>query len=410
MNKPQFNYSGISSLTLHAGRHNSENSSHLTPIYATSTFTFNDAEEGMRRFSGEEAGYIYSRWDNPTFKPAEEIIAALETFKLKDSCGIDLPAKAILHASGMAALSTLFQSNLKTGDAILSHFSLYGGSHEYLHKILHQNGINPIIADLRDLNLAEDAIKKNKNIRLIHLETPANPTIQCVNIEAIAALAQQHGLLVSVDNTFATPYLQQPFKYGVDFVVHSTTKFLNGHGNAIGGVLAGKDVEFMQTKATKWHRLLGGSANAFDAFLLLNGMKTLELRMERHCSNAAAVAGFLQKHQAVGQVNYNGLASHPDYAVAKKQMKHPGAMLSFELKNGLSAGKKFIDQLRLCTRAVSLGTADTLVSHPASMSHYGVSKEERLQFGITDGLIRMSVGLENIEDILSDLETALQSA
>jgi len=410
MKKQQFNYSGISSLTLHAAQHHFSDSSHLTPIYATSTFTFNSAEEGMRRFSGEEDGYIYSRWENPTFKPAEEIIAALETFKLKDESGNDMQAKAILHASGMAALSCLFQTNLKTGDAVLSHFSLYGGTHEYLHKILDQNGIKPLIADLRDLNIVEAAIKQNKNIRLIHLETPANPTIQCVDIEGITKLAKQHGLIVSVDNTFATPYLQQPFKYGVDFVAHSTTKFLNGHGTAIGGVLIGRDVHFMKTKATKWHRLLGGNTNAFDAFLLLNGIKTLELRMERHCSNAASVADFLQEHKAVAKVNYNGLASHPDYAVAKKQMKHPGAMLSFELKEGLNGGKNFIDKLCLCTRAVSLGTADTLVSHPASMSHYGVSKEERLQFGITDGLIRMSVGLENIEDILTDLDNALQQA
>lgn len=406
--KQKFNYSGISSLTLHEAQHRFANSSHLSPIYATSTFTFNNADEGMRRFSGEEDGYIYSRWENPSFKPAEEIIAALETFKLNSDSGNPLKVKSILHASGMAALSCLFQTNLKSGDAVLSHFSLYGGTHEYLHKVLAQNGITPVIADLRDLNIAEAAIKQNKNIRLIHLETPANPTIQCVDIEAITNLAKQYNLIVSVDNTFATPYLQQPFKYGVDFVVHSTTKFLNGHGTAIGGVLVGKDIEFMKTKATKWHRLLGGNSNPFDAFLLLNGIKTLELRMDRHCSNAVAIASFLQQHNVVAQVNYNGLESHPDYAVAKKQMKHPGAMLSFELKDGLNAGKNFIDKLELCTRAVSLGTADTLVSHPASMSHYGVSKSERLQFGITDGLIRMSVGLENIEDILTDLENALQ--
>lgn len=407
MKREEFNYSGITSLALHKAQHKFANASHLTPIYATSTFTFNDADEGMRRFSGEEDGFIYSRWDNPTFIPAAEVIAALETFKIKDKDEKNLQVKAILYASGMAAISCLFQTNLKAGDAVLSHFSLYGGTHEYLHKVLAQNGIKPIIADLRDLNIAETAIKQNKNIRLVHLETPANPTIQCVDIEAITKLAKQYGLIVSVDNTFATPYLQQPFKYAVDFVVHSTTKFLNGHGTAIGGVLIGKDVGFMNTKATKWYRLLGGNSSPFDAFLLLNGIKTLELRMQRHCSNAEAVAVFLQRHKAVAHVNYNGLESHSDYAVAKKQMKHPGAMLSYELKGGLNAGKNFIDKLQMCTRAVSLGTADTLVSHPASMSHYGVSREERLQFGITDGLIRMSVGLENIEDILADLDNAL---
>lgn len=408
MKKNNFEFSGISSLTLHAGQHNFAHSSHLSPIYATSTFTFDDSEQGMRRFSGEEEGFIYSRWGNPTFQVAEDIIAALESFQIKKD-GNALQLKAFLHASGMAALSTLFQSTLKTGDAVLSHYSLYGGTHEYMHKILVENGVETIIADLRDLNIAEDAIKQN-NIRLIHLETPANPTIQCIDIESITQLAKKHNILVSVDNTFATPYLQQPFKYDVDFVVHSTTKFLNGHGTAIGGVLVGKDIEFMKTKATKWHRLLGGNANPFDAFLLINGIKTLELRMQRHCLNAVAVANFLQQHSAVACVNYNGLESHPDFNVTKKQMRHPGAMLSFELKEGLNAGKRFIDNLQMCTRAVSLGTADTLISHPASMSHFGVSREQRLQFGITDGLIRMSVGLENIEDILSDLDTSLKQA
>lgn len=408
MQKDNFEFSGISSLVLHTGTHNFPQSSHLSPVYATSTFTFNDAAQGMRRFAGEEEGFIYSRWDNPTFKTAEEIIAALESFQIKDKEGSNLELTAMLHASGMAALSTLFQSNLKSGDALLSHFSLYGGTHEYMHKVLDENGVETIISDLRDLNIAEDTIKKNQHIRLIHIETPANPTIQCVDIEAITQLAKKYNIIVSVDNTFATPYLQQPFKHDVDFVVHSTTKFLNGHGTAIGGVLIGKEAEFMKTKATKWHRLLGGSANPFDAFLLINGIKTLELRMQRHCANAEAVAGFLQQHAAVEKVNYNGLESHPDYAVSKKQMRHPGAMLSFELKDGLQAGQKFIDNLKMCTRAVSLGTADTLISHPASMSHYGVSKEARLQFGITDGLIRMSVGLENNEDILNDLDNSLK--
>jgi len=408
MENKKFTYTGMSSVALHAGADDFPESSHLPPIYASSTFTFNSADQGMQRFSGAEEGYIYSRWGNPTFKAAEEIIAALETFQLKDENKKDLEVKAMLHASGMAAINNLFQSNLKTGDAVLSHFSLYGGVHELIHKVLGQNGIEPVIADLRDLNVAEDAIRKNKNIRLIHLETPANPTIQCVDIGAITKMARQHNIIVSVDNTFATPYLQQPFKYGVDFVVHSTTKFLNGHGTAIGGVLLGRDLEFMKTKATKWQRLLGGSSNPFDTFLLITGMKTLELRMQRHCHNAMAVAEFLQQHPAVQHVNYNGLTSHPDYAVAKKQMRHPGAMLSFELKGGLEAGKKFINGLQMCTRAVSLGTADTLISHPASMSHYGVSREERVQFGITDGLIRMSVGLENTEDILTDLDNSLQ--
>jgi methionine-gamma-lyase len=277
-----------------------------------------------------------------------------------------------------------------------------------MHKVLGENAINTIIADLRDLNVVEETIKQNPSIRLVHIETPANPTIQCVDIEAVSKIAKAKGLIVTVDNTFASPYLQQPFKYDVDFVFHSTTKFLNGHGTAIGGVLLGRDIEFMRTKGTKWYKLLGGNANPFDAYLLIVGMKTLEIRMERHCSNAVAVADFLQQHPAVAKVNYNGLPDHPDHAVAKKQMRRPGAMMSFELKGGLNAGKQFIDKLQMCVRAVSLGTVDTLLSHPASMSHFGVSREERLQYGITDGLIRMSVGIENVADILNDLDHSLK--
>jgi methionine-gamma-lyase len=289
----------------------------------------------------------------------------------------------------------------------LSHYSLYGGTQELLTKVLAENNITTLIHDLKDPIAVEALLKTNRSIKLIHIETPANPTILCIDIEAIVSVAKKYQVLVSVDNTFATPYLQQPFKFGVDFVFHSTTKFLNGHGTAIGGILLGKDLAFMQTKAWKWHVLLGGNSNPFDAFLLSNGLKTLELRMEKHCSNADAVAQYLSEHPAVAKVNYAGLPSHPDYAIAKKQMRHPGAVMSFELKGGLEAGKKFIDQLQLCIRAISLGTVDTLLSHPASMSHRGVAPEDRLRSGITDGLIRLSVGIENINDIINDFEQAL---
>ncbi|HYK55620.1 MAG TPA: PLP-dependent transferase, partial [Flavisolibacter sp.] len=225
--------------------------------------------------------------------------------------------------------------------------------------------------------------------------------------EELSKIAKRYNLIVACDNTFATPYLQQPFKYDVDFVVHSTTKFLNGHGSAIGGVLLGRDAEFMNTKATKVHRLLGGNSNGFDAFLLIQGFKTLEIRMDRHCSNAMEVARFLEKNKAVAKVNYSGLSSHPDHKVALKQMRHPGAMLSFELNGGLQAGIDFMNKLKMCIRTVSLGTVDTLLSHPASMTHYSVPKEQREKYGITDGLIRMNVGIENLEDILADLEQAL---
>jgi methionine-gamma-lyase len=398
---------GFSSLAIHAGHTDDPNYAHLTPIYASSTYVFDEAEQGMRRFSGEEKGFIYSRWGNPTIAEAEEKIAALESFGVTDEAGKPLQLKAILHASGMAALSTLMISNVKSGDKILTHFSLYGGSQELLEKVLPPLGIEVIIADLRDITAAEALMKADDKIKLLHLETPANPTLNCVDIEELTKLAKQHHLMVSCDNTFATPYLQQPFRYGVDYIFHSTTKFLNGHGTAIGGVLLGKDLEKMNGHVTKVHRLLGGNSNAFDAFLLTMGMKTLEVRMERHCHNAIEVAGFLEAHPAISKVNYLGLPSHPDYATAAKQMRHPGAMLSFEMKDGLEAAKKCIDKLQMCIRAVSLGTCDTLLCHPASMTHFSVPKEKRELYGITDGLIRMSVGIENVQDILMDLEQSL---
>ncbi|MDB5230688.1 MAG: cystathionine gamma-synthase, partial [Chitinophagaceae bacterium] len=399
--------SGFSSVALHGVNEHFADSSHIVPIYATSTFTFENVQEGMDRFSGKQQGYVYSRWGNPTFTVAEETIAALESFGLKNEEGSPLLLKAILHASGQAAMSTVFFSALKTGDAVLTQYSLYGGIEELLLKVLAQNGIETIIIDLRKPDEVEKAFASHKNIKLVHIETPSNPTNQCVDIALITSIAKKNNAQVSVDNTFATPYLQQPFKYGVDFVFHSTTKFLNGHGTAIGGVLLGRDIEFMTTKATKWHRLLGGNSNPFDAFLLIQGMKTLELRMDRHCANALKVAEYLEKHSAVEKVNFAGLPSHPDHAIAIKQMKAAGACMSFELKGGIEAGKKFIDKLRMCIRAVSLGTLDTLVSHPASMSHHSIPKSEREKYGITDGLIRMSVGIENIEDLLNDLEQAL---
>ena len=388
-------------MAIHAGHETDDHHAHLVPIYASSTFVYDTAEQGMQRFSGAEPGYIYSRWGNPTFSEAERKIAALETF------GLDIEVKGMLHASGMAAIATVMLETLRPGDKVLSHYSLYGGTNELLYHTLTHLNILPVIKDLRNLDGIEDLVKADPSIKMIYLETPANPTIQCVDIEALATIAKRYSRLVVCDNTFATPYLQQPFKYGVDYVVHSTTKFLNGHGTAIGGVLLSTDIERMNTTLTKTHRLLGGNANPFDAFLLINGMKTLELRMDRHCSNAMQVASFLNTHKAVAKVNYNGLPDHPDYAVAKKQMRQPGAMLSFELKRGLQGGIDFMNKLKMCIRTVSLGTCDTLLSHPASMTHYGVSKEQRAKYGITDGLIRMNVGIEDVQDIISDLAQAL---
>ena len=328
-------YTGITSTVIHAGHEPNSEYAHLTPIYASSTYVFDDAEQGMRRFTGEEKGYIYSRWGGPNFTEAEEKIAALEAFGLHHE-GKPLQLKALLHSSGMAALSTLMLSVLKPGDKILSHFSLYGGTQELMNKVLEPLGITHIIADLRNLDVAAKALRDDQ-IKMLYLETPANPTIQCVDLEALSKMAKEKNLIVVADNTFATPYLQQPFKYDIDFVMHSTTKFLNGHGTAIGGVLLGRNVALMNGPVLKVHRLLGGNSNPFDAFLLTQGMKTLELRMQRHCENAMKVANFLEANDAVEKVNYLGLKSHPDFSLAAKQMKHPGPMLSFEMKGGLQS-------------------------------------------------------------------------
>jgi methionine-gamma-lyase len=403
---PSHTSPGFDTLCIHGGHQPNAERAHLTPIFASSTYTFDSAQQAEAVFQGEEQAYIYGRFGSPTIREAEEKIALLEGF------GLDVPLDALLHASGMAAITTMLLANLRAGDKIITHQSLYGGTQEMLDKILPGLGIEAIIADFHDLPALEAIIRSDAGIRLMYLETPANPTLQCVDLEACCALGAKHHLVVCADNTFATPYLQQPFRYGLDFVVHSTTKFLNGHGTAVGGVLVfRKDLEEeRRQKLIKTHRLLGGNSNAFDAFLLTNGMRTLGLRMERHCANAQSIAEFLESREAVERVNFPGLSAHPHYAIARKQMKQPAPVLSFELRGGLEAGRRFMNALRLCTNAVSLGTADTILSHPASTTHVGVPREARLASGISDGLIRMSVGMENIEDLINDLQQALEQA
>ncbi|GAB3431729.1 trans-sulfuration enzyme family protein [Niabella aquatica] len=380
---------------------------HLMPIYATSTFTFDSAEQGMDRFSGRAQGFIYSRFGNPTTSAAAQLVAALETHGLKTAANGPLKAHAFLTSSGQAALATLMMSLVKTGDTIISDHALYGGTYEFFNNFLPAFGVRTVFINMTDPSALEQALKNNPSTRLIHIETPANPIMQCTDIEEICQIAKEHQVIVSIDNTFATPYLQQPFRFGVDYIFHSTTKFLNGHGSAIGGVIVGRHIDFMRTQMAKTYKLLGGNSNPFDAFMLMQGIKTLAIRMDKHCSNAGQVAHYLSAHPAVAKVNYNGLPGHPGYAISKKQMRSAGAVLSFELKGGFDQSRQFINKLQLCVRAVSLGTVDTLISHPASMSHSGMLKEERLAAGISDGLIRMSVGLEDINDILNDLGQAL---
>ncbi len=376
---------------------------HILPIYATSSFAFEDIDEGIEIFKGNKKGHVYGRYGNPTMDTVAQKLANLE------SHGLDIPSKGIFFSSGMAAIHTLVISLLKAGDTILTQGNLYGGTTELFTKVLDPLGIKTQFIDLTQLVQVETVVKADPSIKLIYFETPSNPTLDCVDMEAITNIAEQHRLWTAADNTFCTPYLQQPFKYGVDYIIHSTTKFLNGHGNSIGGLLVGKDLEMMESLIWRNMKLTGTNGNPFDAWLTHNGLKTLHLRMNRHSANAQAIAEYLEKHPKIAKVNYNGLPSHRHHAIAKKQMSQFGAMLSFELKGGLNAGVEFMRRIKHCTLAPTLGDVDTLILHPASMSHINIPKEMRLKNGISDGLVRLSVGIEEVQDIIADLDQALST-
>lgn len=375
---------------------------HVLPIYATSSFVFENIDQGVEIFKNIESGHVYSRYANPTVDTVARKIADLETL------GLGVEATAVLTSSGMSAISTLLLGLLKSGDQVLSQGNLYGGTTELLTAVLQPMGVETIFTDLRDLNGVETLFKSKPSVRLVYCETPANPTLACVDIAALSELAHRYGALVAIDNTFPTPLLQQPFAHGVDFIIHSTTKYLNGHGNSIAGVIVGRDHELMRKKVWRAMKLAGTNCSPFEAWLTHNGLKTLALRMERHCHNAQTLAEWLEKHPAVARVNYPGLPSHPDHALARRQMRGGfGGMLSFELKGGLEAGLRCMNRIQFCTLAPTLGDVDTLILHPASSSHLNVAKEIREQNGITDGMIRVSVGIEHAGDIIADLEQAI---
>lgn len=392
---------GFGSLCVHDTKDTVTNKPHTLPIYATTVFEFESVQQGMDIFQGKQEGHIYSRFGNPTIDAVAEKIALLETH------GLSFPAEGLLLSSGMSAISTLMIAVLKPGDKILTQGNLYGGTTELFARVLQPLGFDLVYADFKDLSKIEQLLASDTSIRMLYCETPANPTLACVDLEAIAGLAQKYARITAVDNTFCTPYLQQPLRFGIDYVVHSTTKYLNGHGNSTAGAIVGKDVQAMKDQVWRAMKLLGTNCNPFDAWLINNGLKTLELRMERHSENAMLAAQFLEKHPAVALVNYNGLPSHPDHELASRQMKHFSGMLSFELSGGLQAGIDFINKLKFCVLAPTMGDVDTLAMHPASMSHSSVPREIRLQNGITDGLVRLSIGIENIEDILADLDQAM---
>jgi len=375
---------------------------HVLPIYATSSFSFENIDQGIAIFKNPESGHTYSRYANPTVDTVARKIADLEAY------GLDVQTEAVMTSSGMSAISTLLLGLLKTGDKVLSQGNLYGGTTELLTGILQPLGVETIFTDLHDLDRVDDLLAQNPAIRLVYCESPANPTLACVDIAALSDLAHRHGAWCAIDNTFPTPLLQQPFAHGVDFIVHSTTKYLNGHGNSIAGVIVGRDRVLMRTHVWRAMKLTGTNCSPFEAWLTHNGMKTLALRMERHSANALALATFLEKNPAVVRVNYPGLSSHPDHELAKRQMRGGfGGMLSFELNGGLEAGLACMNRIRFCALAPTLGDVDTLILHPASSSHLNVPRAVREQNGITDGMIRVSVGIENVADIIADLEQAI---
>lgn len=376
------------------------NPPHQIPLVAASSFIFDSIEEGMAIFGGEQPGHIYGRFGNPTIDAAAEKIAALEGHDLP------VPPAGLFCASGMAAIATVFLGCCAPGQAVLTQADLYGGTTGLLEQ-LGPRGIATITTDLRDTEAVSNLLEQHPEIRMIYVETPSNPTLRVTDLRALAELAHTHGSLLVADNTFATPFVQRPLALGADIVVHSTTKFINGHGTGIAGAIVCKDPQLLKEQLIPVYRLYGGNGNPWDAWLVLNGLKTLPLRMERHSENALEVAQYLQRHPEVARVNYPGLEDHPDRAVIDRQMDLYGGMLSFELRGGTPAGMAFMNKIKFCTLTPTLGDVDTLVLHPATMSHRGVAPEVRLAHGITDGLVRLSVGVEKVEDIIADLAQAI---
>ncbi len=383
-------------LAVHAGVDHFEHSPLVPPIYQTSTFSFTDADQGAACFAGQSDGYIYSRMGNPTVQALERAIAALEGGYAALACG-----------SGMAAIHTTLVSLLGSGDHVICSDAVYGPTSSLVETILTRFGIESTSVDTSDLRSVEKAFRPNTEV--VFVETPGNPTLVITDLEAICRLAHEHGALVVVDNTFMSPILQQPFRHGVDVVVHSLTKFLNGHADVVGGIIVVKD-EARYTAFRKMLNHLGGVLAPFESFLVHRGVKTLALRMRRHCDSAQKIAEFLNSHPAIQWVRFPGLKDHPHYEIAQRQMSGPGGIISFELKGGLEAGRIVMDSVKLCALAVSLGGVETLIQHPASMTHALMGKEARERARITDGLVRLSVGIENVDDLIADLEQALGAA
>ncbi len=367
------------------------------PIFQTSTFVMHDAQHGADLFSHAAKGYIYTRLGNPNHVVVESKVADLENGEA-----------AVATASGMAAISAVFWTLLEAGDHIVAGRVLYGCTFSLLQHTLSRFGVETTFVDTTDPEAVRAALRPRT--RLVFLETPTNPNLELADIAAISEIAHQHDVLVVVDNTFCTPYLQRPLDLGADIVVHSATKYLNGHGDVIAGFVVGSEEVLDRIREIGLKDATGAVLGPFEAFLTLRGMKTLSYRMEAHCRNAQRVAEFLQDHERVEQVIFPGLSCHPQFELAERQMAGPGGMVSFEVKGGHDAGVAVIDHVKLISIAVSLGDIESLIQHPASMTHSSYSAEEREVAGISDGLVRISVGLEDPEDIINDLDQALEAA
>lgn len=385
---------GIGSKFVHAGHVSDPVTGALsTPIYATAAYEFENAQDGALKNMSMEYGYCYTRQGGPTQVALEKKMAILEGAEA-----------GLAFASGTAAISACLCHQLKAGDHAVVSATTYSTPHILFEKLLPKFGVKADFVDATDPKNVEKAI--GPNTKMIYIETPANPTVTINDIKAIVAIAKKHNLVTVCDSTFATPYLQRPIEMGVDIVIHSATKYLSGHGDAMGGILVGNK-KLMDEIRMDIMVIMGGIISAFDAYLIIRGIKTLELRMKRHCENAMKVAQFLETHPKIDKVHYPGLVSHPQHELAKEQMNDFGGIVTFEVKGGIEAGGKLMESVKMCKLVVNLGDVISLVSHPATMSHIEMSKEEREKGGITDGLVRLSVGIENIEDILNDLNQAL---
>lgn len=384
---------GFNTKLVHSGKLENSLGSITVPIYQTSTFSFNNVQHGADCFSGKDDGYIYTRLGNPTINALEETIAELEN-------GFG----GIATSSGMGAINSIYMALLGQGAHLVSTASIYGPSRNVIEKHYSRFGVEAAFVNTTDPDNVKQSIKSNT--RMILVETPANPTMQITDIRKIAEIAHKHGIPLVVDNTFSSPYLQNPLDLGADVVFHSITKFINGHADVVGGVIITKEKDLYKQIRDMMVNI-GCNMDPHQAYLVHRGIKTLSIRIEKAQKSAAKIAQWLEEHPLVKLVKYPGLRSHPQHELAKKQMRGSGTMISFELKGGFDAGKVLMDNVELVILAVSLGGIETLIEHPASMTHSGISREEKLKIGISDGLVRLSIGIENVEDLIDDLSQAL---